>query len=184
MSFAVIVCRRKTRILGRMARVTRPRWLGVCGFLCKKKRSAAQKCWAPIKRALPPSQGRSISLAAGASTRIQRGASLMSITSNLSWFRGEDVTLDLVMAPPLVDITGWNISLTLKDTLGGTTQPSFPVAATIVDGPRGKFRFTIPSGLTSSLPVGRYVWDCRRTDLGMKTTLADGYLDLRQEITP
>jgi hypothetical protein len=42
----------------------------------------------------------------------------------------------------------------------------------------------IPSSATSSVPPGRYVWDCRRTDSGSRTTLADGYLDLRQEVTP
>jgi hypothetical protein len=195
MPFAVVVNRRKTRILGRPARPWRPRWLGIAGYLCKKKPSRQQKCWAPIwRRALPKSVGRSIALPAGDATqlsrpaadltRISRGASLMSITSNLTWFRGEDITLDLQMVPPLTDITGWNIQFTLKDTLGGTTQPSFPLTASIVDGPRGKFRVSIPSGLTASLAVGRYVWDCRRTDTGKKTTLADGYLDLRQEITP
>jgi hypothetical protein len=107
----------------------------------------------------------------------------MSITSNLSWFRGEDVTIDFQMAPP-ADITGWSISFTLKDTLGGSTQTGFPLAAGVIDGPRGRFRVAIPSSATSSIPAGRYVWDCRRTDPGNKTTLADGWLDLKQEVTP
>jgi hypothetical protein len=107
----------------------------------------------------------------------------MSITSNLSWFRGEDITIDFTMTP-VVDVTGWTISFTLKDTLGGNTQTGFPIAATIVDGSRGRFRVAIPSSATSSVAVGRYVWDVRRTDAGNRTTLADGYLDLRQEITP
>lgn len=107
-------------------------------------------------------------------------SSIMSITSNLSWFRGEDVTLDFQMTPP-VDVTGWTISLKVANTLGGTVQ--FTKSASITDGPRGRFRVTIASADTSSLAVGRYVWDCRRTDTGSKATLADGFIDLRQEIT-
>jgi hypothetical protein len=116
--------------------------------------------------------------------RFAGASSIMSITSNLTWFRGEDVTLQFALTPPYTDITGWTIQLTLKDTLGGTTQGGFPLTATVTDGARGKFQFTIASGLTSSLSVGRYVWDVRRTDLGQKATLADGYLDLKHEITP
>ncbi len=107
----------------------------------------------------------------------------MSVTSSLSFFRGEDVTVDFQMTPP-ADVTGWTISFTLKDTLGGTTQTGFPLTAAIVDGPGGRFRVAIASGLTAGLAVGRYVWDARRIDAGNKTTLADGYLDLRQEVTP
>jgi hypothetical protein len=104
----------------------------------------------------------------------------VSITSNLSFFRGEDITLDFQMTPP-VDVTGWTISFKVATTLGGTVQ--FAKSASIIDGPRGKFRVSIASADTSGLTVGRYVWDCRRTDSGNKATLADGYLDLRQEVT-
>ena len=104
----------------------------------------------------------------------------MSVTSNLTWFRGEDVTLDFQMTPGQ-DITGWTISFKLADTLGGTVQ--FTKSATIVDGPRGQFRVTVASADTASLGAGRYMWDCRRTDSGSKATLADGFLDLRREVT-
>jgi hypothetical protein len=104
----------------------------------------------------------------------------MSITSNIVFFRGEDITLNFQMTPP-VDVTGWTITLTVKDTLGGTTQ--FSKSATIVDGPRGLWKVTIANGDTIALAVGRYVWDARRTDSGNKSTLADGYIDLRQEVT-
>jgi hypothetical protein len=104
----------------------------------------------------------------------------VSITSNLTFFRGEDVTLAFQMAPPS-DVTGWTIAFKLADKLGGTVQ--LTKSATIVDGPSGKFQVTLASADTATLPVGRYVWDCRRTDSGNKATLADGYLDLRQEVT-
>lgn len=117
------------------------------------------------------------------SALARRACATMSISSNLSWFRGEDVTIDFTMAP-VVDVSGWTVVFTLKDQLGGSTQSGFPITATIVDGPRGKFRLAVPSSATSSIPVGRYVWDCRRTDSGNRTTVADGYLDLKQECTP
>jgi hypothetical protein len=82
---------------------------------------------------------------------------------------------------PIVDVTGWTISFKVAASLGGTVQ--FTKSATIVDGPRGRFRVTIASADTSGLAVGRYVWDARRTDSGNKATLADGFLDLRQEVT-
>jgi hypothetical protein len=104
----------------------------------------------------------------------------MSVSSNLTWFRGEDIVLDFEMTPAL-DITGWTISFKLADQLGGTVQ--FTKSAAIVDGPRGKFRITIASADTASLSAGRYVWDARRTDSGNKATLADGHLDLRREVT-
>ena len=105
----------------------------------------------------------------------------MSITSSLRFFRGEDIILDFTMTPPL-DITGWTLSFKVANTLGGTVQ--FTKSATIVDAPQGKFRVTIASADTASLAVGRYVWDCRRTDAGNRATVADGSIDLRQEVTP
>lgn len=104
----------------------------------------------------------------------------MSITSHLTFFRGEDILLEFQMTPPS-DITGWTISFKLADSLGGTVQ--FTKSATITDGPRGKFRVSIASADTASLTAGRYMWDARRTDSGSKATLADGWLDLRREVT-
>ena len=87
----------------------------------------------------------------------------------------------MTRARPPVNVTGWAITFKCADTLGGTVQ--FTKTATMVDGPRGWFRVSIASADTASLTAGRYVWDCRRTDSGSKATLADGYLELRQEVT-
>jgi hypothetical protein len=108
-------------------------------------------------------------------------ASMMSISSNLSFFRGEDITLDFHMQPP-EDITGWTISFEMAAGLASAGSPAVTKAASIVDGPRGIFRVALASADTSGLTVGRYIWDCRRTDAGNKATLADGYLDLKQEL--
>src|SRR4051794_10550819 len=109
----------------------------------------------------------------GASDRVSQSHGLVL-------HRGEDLTLDFQMTPP-ADVTGWTISLKVADKLAGTVQ--FTKSASVVDGPRGKFRVTVAAADTSGLAVGRYVWDCRRTDSGNKTTLADGYVDLKQEVT-
>ena len=109
----------------------------------------------------------------------------MSIHSYLTWFRGEDVLLRFRMQPP-TDISGWALTFTLKDTLTGTTQFTKTTGGggiTLVDAGRGVFEVTIASANTSSLTAGRYMWDVRRTTSGSKTTLADGYLDLKQEVT-
>lgn len=104
----------------------------------------------------------------------------MSVASHLSFFRGEDIVLDFALTP-LVDISGWNITLKIADVLGGTVQVT--KTASLTDGPRGRFRVTLASADTASLAVGRYTWDCRRTDSGARATLAHGELDLRQEVT-
>jgi hypothetical protein len=127
---------------------------------------------ADVNRTLPASPSGAPQLRAGA---------LMSITSNLTFFRGEDITLNFQMSPPNTDITGWNITWKLATALAGTVQVT--KTATILDGPRGIFQVSIQSADTSSLSVGRYVWDCRRIDSGNRATLADGYLDLKQEVT-
>ncbi len=104
----------------------------------------------------------------------------MSIPSNVSFFRGEDLVLDFQLSP-IEDIASWTISLKVADSLGGTVQ--FTKSASITDGPRGKFRVTIASADTASLAAGRYTWDARRTDSGAKATLAHGEIDLRREVT-
>jgi hypothetical protein len=108
----------------------------------------------------------------------------MSITSNLTFFRGEDITLNFTLQPAQ-DITGWTMTFTVRDKLAGTIQFTKTVGSgiTIVDAGRGLFKVAIASADTSSLAVGRYVWDVRREDSGSKTTLADGYLTLKQEVT-
>lgn len=104
----------------------------------------------------------------------------MSIPSNFSFFRGEDVTLDFQMSP-VEDVTGWSLSLKVADSLGGSVQ--FTKTPSILDGPRGRFRATIASADTASLTAGRYTWDVRRVDGGSKATLAHGEIDLKREVT-
>jgi hypothetical protein len=129
---------------------------------------------------LRAAQATTFSLLAAPRVVFNLGAGTMSISSNLVFYRGEDITLNFQMTP-VVDITGWTINFKMAQGLAGAIM--IALAATIVDGPRGRFQVTIANGNTASIAVGRYVWDCRREDGGYRATLADGYLDLRQEVT-
>ena len=105
----------------------------------------------------------------------------MSVQSNIAFFQGEDVTLNFTMVPP-TDITGWTITSTVKDKLGGTVQ--FNPTVTIVDSGRGKYKASWPRANTSTLSPGDYVWDTRRTDSGANTLLSHGEATVRQPVTP
>lgn len=134
------------------------------------------------RRLLLAADRRRVRLAAGPTVPLPRKASdRMSISSTLTFFRGEDLTLDFQLTPP-ADVTGWAITFQLADQLGGTVQVT--KTATVTDGPRGRFRVSLASADTATLAPGRHVWDVRRTDNGSRATLADGFLDLRQEVTP
>jgi hypothetical protein len=148
-------------------------------FLLASRRTSPALPAARLSPLLPACQPVVLRLARSLCNRIFE-ASSMSITSHLSFFRGEDITLDFQMTPPS-DITGWAITLKVADALGGSVLVT--KSASIVDGPRGRFRVTLASADTATLAVGRYVWDARRTDSGNRATLADGTLDLRQEVT-
>ena len=102
-----------------------------------------------------------------------------------------------VMAPGIAALAD-EFQLTAEqraELLPGGGQRRFPnrvywaaahlrAAGLLASPTRGRFRITIASADTASLAVGRYVWDCRRTDAGNKATVADGSIDLRQEVTP
>jgi hypothetical protein len=103
----------------------------------------------------------------------------MSISTNLTFFRGEDIALTFTLSP-LQDITGWTIVWKLADRSGSVILTK---SATLVVAVTGTFKVTIDSADTAALSMGLYLWDCRREDVGAKATLADGYLFLRQEVT-
>jgi hypothetical protein len=110
-----------------------------------------------------------------------RASQLNSISSNLVFTRGEDITVYFQLTP-VVDITGWTLNMNLAP--GYAVDTVLTKAPTVIDGPRGRFSVAIANADTSSLTVGRYVWDIRREDSGHATTVADGIIDLRQEVTP
>lgn len=118
---------------------------------------------------------------AGPQTLFLRMASeTMSIPSNFSFFQGEDLQLNFIMTPPQ-DITGWTLTGTVKDKLGGSTQ--FTFVPSIQDGGRGWFQASWARAQTSLLTPGDYVWDIRRTDSGKNAVLAHGEATCKQPVT-
>jgi hypothetical protein len=105
----------------------------------------------------------------------------MSVQSNIPFFQGEDLLLNFTMQPP-TDLTGWTLTSSVKDKLGGTVQ--FTPTASIVDAGRGKFQVVWPRSATSALAPGDYVWDVRRVDAGGNSVLAHGEATCKQPVTP
>ncbi len=110
-----------------------------------------------------------------------RASEAMSVPSNISFFQGEDIQLNFALNPP-TDITGWTLTGTVQNKLGGTTQ--FTFTPSIQDAGRGWFQASFPRTQTSNLPPGDYVWDIRRTDSGKNAVLAHGEITLKQPVTP
>lgn len=93
-------------------------------------------------------------------------------------YRGEDVTLDIVMdlAPP----DGTTLTWTMAEAPGGAaviTKEAELVSARV-------YRVTLAWADTANLTARRYSWDCRRQPVGLKATVAEGELNLLREITP
>jgi hypothetical protein len=109
-----------------------------------------------------------------------RASETMSVPSNLSFFQGEDVQLNFYVTPP-TDITGWTLTGTVQNKLGGTT--AFTFTPSILDAGRGWIQVTWPRSNTSALTPGDYVWDVRRTDSGKNTVLAHGEATVKQPVT-
>jgi hypothetical protein len=110
-----------------------------------------------------------------------RASDPMSVPSNFAFFQGEDVLLKFQLTPPQ-DMTGWGLTCSVKNQLGGPLQ--FNPAVTITDAGRGQFQASLPRAQTSTLAPGDYVWDVRRTDSGSNTVLAHGELTCKQPVTP
>ena len=110
----------------------------------------------------------------------------------LRLIRAQDLTIRAALSPPR-DITGWAVTFTVKDGLGGTAVLTKTVGSgiTLTDPGQGVVTVALDkadtSALTvsSALPAGKgYVWDVKRTDPGHNLVLARGQLILEQEITP
>lgn len=126
-------------------------------------------------------KGNAYCLRAGtATTWALRASQAMSVPSNISFFQGEDLELDFTLTPPQ-DMTGWTLTGSVKDKLGGTLQ--FNPTVTITDAGRGLFKAVWPRSSTTALAPGDYVWDVRRTDAGKNTVLAHGEATCKQPVT-
>ena len=108
----------------------------------------------------------------------------MATTQDIVLVRSDDYTLRFALAPPR-SISGWSITFQVRDSLGGTSRMVKTVGSgiTVRDSGKGIFEVAIAKGDTSGLTPGSFVWDCKRTNSGSNTQLAQGGLLLKQEVT-
>lgn len=115
----------------------------------------------------------------------------MSRKANCEIFRGEDkilsVTVDDGETPAVaVNITGWTLSFTLRETTGSATALLTKTTAsgiTITDPTAGVFQVSIEDVDTIALTPGKYAYDVKRMDAGAEAVLVYGTLTLLAEVT-
>lgn len=105
----------------------------------------------------------------------------MAIKTDISFHRGEDVTLSVTVPGEVV--TGWGLGFALARGYGETT------AFTKTTGGHGisitgvtTFEIAIDDVDTDVLDSGGYVWDVKRTDAGQEAVLAYGKLSLKPNV--
>ena len=107
----------------------------------------------------------------------------MAIKTNISFFRGEDVTLAITVTDEL--IAGWGLAFSVAKGYGqiaSFTKATGGAGITITDGAAGEFEVTIADIDTDALATGNYVWDVKRTDAGQEVVLAYGQLSLKPNV--
>ena len=111
---------------------------------------------------------------------IALAASEATILNDLKIYKGEAPTFSFTMSP-VVDITGWTISMTVKRK-GTDTSALLSVSGTIVNGPAGTFTVALTTTQTkTTLGVGQFAYDIQRTTSGSENVLSIGRVSVRQE---
>lgn len=108
----------------------------------------------------------------------------MATSANISFYKGEDITLTVTMSP-VTNITGWTLQFMVKKQYGdATAQITKTVGSgiTITDATNGVFTVAIARADTSGLDPGVYVFDIQRTNAGNQTVLTIGNLTLLPEV--
>jgi len=109
----------------------------------------------------------------------------MASIANISFYKGEDVTLTVTMSP-ITNITGWTIQFTVRKAYGDATAlitKTTGAGIAITNATNGVFTVTIASADTSGLEQRAYVYDISRTDAGNRTVLTIGNLTLLPKVT-
>ena len=113
------------------------------------------------------------------------GGGLMPVALDISWYKGEDIKLRVVLFPA-ANITGWTIAFTVKQNFGDTavliSKTTTAGQILITDALQGIFEATINSADTSTLAPRNYVYDVSRSDSGASTVLDVGILTLKPEV--
>jgi len=127
-------------------------------------------------------------IAATANRRTQlplSGSLSMAANANISFYRGEDVTLTVTMSPA-TNITGWTLQFTVRKAYGDAAAlitKTTGAGITITDATNGVFTVSIASADTLDLEQRAYVFDIQRTNSGNRTVLTIGNLTLLPEVT-
>lgn len=106
----------------------------------------------------------------------------------LSLYRGEDYIgqgTHRVSALPnaaVVDITGWTIHVTVKETAADAEDPVLESEATLTAASQGQYSFTFAAEDTAEVEAKDYAIDIWRVNDGAKTTLAKGTLTVKQPV--
>ena len=106
----------------------------------------------------------------------------MATKTDISFFRGEDVTLAVTITGTI--ITGWGLSCSIGKGYGQTVAFTKTVGTgiAITDGAGGKFEVSIADTDTDALSSGKYVWDIKRSDAGQEVVLCYGELSLKPKV--
>ena len=109
----------------------------------------------------------------------------MAANANISFYKGEDVTLTVTMAPA-ANITGWTLQFTMRKQFGDSSAlitKTNGSGITITDAANGVFKVTLASADTATLDLRAYVFDIQRIDAGNRTVLTIGNVTLLPEVT-
>lgn len=110
----------------------------------------------------------------------------MPITTDISWYKGEDVIVRVTMTPFGTNITGWTLAFTVRQNYGDTatviSKTSGAGQITITDALNGIFDVTVAAADTSGLVPRAYVFDASRTDSGAASVLSVGQFTLKAEV--
>ena len=99
----------------------------------------------------------------------------MATFGDFTVFKDTDVTLTVTLSP-VVDITGWTLSMVVRKQYGATA--AMTIAGVITGATTGVFTFAIADTDTENLDTGAYVYDVLRTTAGSETVLASGILNI------
>lgn len=93
---------------------------------------------------------------------------------NLSIEKGTDYfkTLTVKINGNIVDLTGYTIVSKIRKHYSSTTSYSF--TPTILSAANGSLKIEMNDTLTSSIPIGRYVWDLLITKNNITTKVFKG----------
>lgn len=109
----------------------------------------------------------------------------MATIANISFYKGEDVTLTVTMSPA-TNITGWTLAFTVRKSYGDASAlmtKTSGAGITVTDATNGVFKVAIASADSTGLEQRAYVFDIQRTDSGSRTVLTIGTLTLLPEVT-